>query len=544
MGYDAATHQLIMFGGGASRMYADTWQFKDSTWTQLHPKHSPSARQGAAMAYDPDTRQLLMYGGTHRAVGDESKPLRSGGVDSSYNDAVYSDTWAWDGNDWKQLAMSHAFQEGDYDAGGSYVGPGYDDKPDTLMAYDAKAHRMIRQVLCSAWCHKNHTSVLAWTPPTWTPIATEAGPYNETGQDDLDPPAANQARPVFDPTQNVGPARAMTSNPVTGAIIYVERADGVDTGGANRVTTWQLSGTTWKQLPASAVPSAYPLPYAMLAPNPNGGDVLFDGTGNTWTWDGTTWTKRNGSGPGVRAGVGMAYDPDSKTVILYGGVAAAPGGMYADTWTWDGARWQRAAGPAGALAVPNAWTQPDPPVSLNKHSRDEMVAWANKIFQGPPVTRVAVKLVRHRDVVAMGLDNPGGVGWGPWTGTGPAEQPGRLEWVVVAFCDNAKTPSVSCTIFHMGSDVPLRWKATTFDALGPLPSTSPLGGEVANATTEPIGWHTAVDLSLPKANTSWILPAAFGTFGALALVGLVWRVWRRRRRRALEMSHKAATPVL
>jgi hypothetical protein len=63
MAYDAATSQLLLFGGlerpGAGFL-ADTWTFP---WSQLSPATSPPAREAASMAYDAATNQLLLFGG-------------------------------------------------------------------------------------------------------------------------------------------------------------------------------------------------------------------------------------------------------------------------------------------------------------------------------------------------------------------------------------------------------------------------------------------------------------------------------------------------
>jgi hypothetical protein len=81
------------------------------------------------------------------------------------------------------------------------------------------------------------------------------------------------------------------------------------------------------------------------------GVVLFGGAdataqltlGDTWTWDGRTWTQHEVTGPSPRADAAIATLDDG-TVVLFGGVdalgtpQAAPLG---DTWTWDGAAWTR-----------------------------------------------------------------------------------------------------------------------------------------------------------------------------------------------------------
>jgi hypothetical protein len=73
--------------------------------------------------------------------------------------------------------------------------------------------------------------------------------------------------------------------------------------------------------------------------------VLFKdgGSGATWTWDGTAWTKRcpaaspprlSSTGPHTA----MAYDADAGVVVLFGG-SGTNGTTSNVTWTWDGTNW-------------------------------------------------------------------------------------------------------------------------------------------------------------------------------------------------------------
>jgi hypothetical protein len=70
--------------------------------------------------------------------------------------------------------------------------------------------------------------------------------------------------------------------------------------------------------------------------------VLFGGEttgyhlfGGTWTWNGTTWTKRHpAASPSARQGAAMAYDAATGAVVLFGGVAPGAGSVDDDTWTW------------------------------------------------------------------------------------------------------------------------------------------------------------------------------------------------------------------
>jgi hypothetical protein len=69
--------------------------------------------------------------------------------------------------------------------------------------------------------------------------------------------------------------------------------------------------------------------------DPNGGTCTL---GDTWTWDGTSWTEQHpSSSPAPRCTKGMAYDAARAVVVLFGGTDGYTN--YADTWTWNGTDW-------------------------------------------------------------------------------------------------------------------------------------------------------------------------------------------------------------
>jgi hypothetical protein len=87
--------------------------------------------------------------------------------------------------------------------------------------------------------------------------------------------------------------------------------------------------------------------------------VMFGGTdgtnrlGDTWTWDGSTWTEQHPpASPPARDFMGMAYDAATSEVVLFGGCCNDETGLFDDTWTWDG----------------TTWTQEHPPTSPNPRS--------------------------------------------------------------------------------------------------------------------------------------------------------------------------------
>jgi hypothetical protein len=71
-----------------------------------------------------------------------------------------------------------------------------------------------------------------------------------------------------------------------------------------------------------------------------GNVVLFGGDNgsralrDTWTWDGSTWTKQApATSPAARVFASMAYDAATGNVVLFGGNNVGPR-SFDDTWTW------------------------------------------------------------------------------------------------------------------------------------------------------------------------------------------------------------------
>jgi hypothetical protein len=84
--FDQADGTFVVFGGAWSCgdlgcPLSDTWTWDGTDWTEQHPARHPSARAGAALAFDPNGGGLVLFG---RALDD----LRY--------------TWTWDGSDWSR----------------------------------------------------------------------------------------------------------------------------------------------------------------------------------------------------------------------------------------------------------------------------------------------------------------------------------------------------------------------------------------------------------------------------------------------------------
>lgn len=94
MVYDEIGAKVILFGGidGSDNYYSDTWSYDPATntWTDVSPGgDTPAARDATAMAFDPGTGSIILFGG--------------------YDDnSEYNDTWGYDPttNAWYDLSPS------------------------------------------------------------------------------------------------------------------------------------------------------------------------------------------------------------------------------------------------------------------------------------------------------------------------------------------------------------------------------------------------------------------------------------------------------
>jgi hypothetical protein len=108
--------------------------------------------------------------------------------------------------------------------------------------------------------------------------------------------------------------------------------------------TWTWDGTEWTKRNPVRSPHKREF-YGMAYDAARSQVVLFGGVhsnylGDTWTWDGTDWTERTPAhSPPSRVSPGMAYDAARRQIVLFGGLNHT--GYLADTWTWDGTDWTR-----------------------------------------------------------------------------------------------------------------------------------------------------------------------------------------------------------
>lgn len=129
-------------------------------------------------------------------------------------------------------------------------------------------------------------------------------------------------------------------------------------GIADRFTrTYEWDGSRW------SVPHEYGGPvgrywHAMAFDSNRNVTVLFGGRdfnqfggvalGDTWEWDGTTWTLRSTTGPAPRDSHAMCFDSARGVTVMTGGISGG-------TWEWDGVSWfERSTGGRLLYGSPSA----------------------------------------------------------------------------------------------------------------------------------------------------------------------------------------------
>lgn len=73
---------------------------------------------------------------------------------------------------------------------------------------------------------------------------------------------------------------------------------------------------------------------------------------DTWTFDGTEWTRADTAGPGPRLHGAMAHDASRGALLLHGGASAEE--MLRDSWAWREGRWEPVALTAPENALGNS----------------------------------------------------------------------------------------------------------------------------------------------------------------------------------------------
>ncbi len=295
MAYDAARHRMVLFGGeigDTNAHFSDvTYEFDGQSWVQVPVLVSPPGRRDFGMAYDAARRRVVIFGGH---TGDDNTPLR--------------DMWSWDGTRWDRLLPAT-------------VPPA---RSGFGMVYDADAKRV---VLFGGFTGAAQVAdTWTWDGITWTELMTEPSPSD---------------RYMF----------AMAYDPKRGVIVV---AGGYRDGSMNQVPrdTWELSGSTWTKTGAKNPPQldtgagmAYDLASSrMLAFGGKTSATDATPASTTLSYNGTSWSSLADTTPGPRETFAMGSDPNTGTVLMFGGLAGTISPtVLGTTYRWNGIAWSAPA---------------------------------------------------------------------------------------------------------------------------------------------------------------------------------------------------------
>jgi hypothetical protein len=287
--YDPSMGYGLLFGGQTPfATLRDTWKFSASTWTSLTPlspnlTNSPSARYGAAMAYDPQLKGYLLFGGKGPS-------------------GWLNDTWLWNGS-WQRLSPNLSPAPRAYatlvDAPALWPGP-------ILFGGNAVAP------LNDTWEYLNGT---------WTNLTTSVG----------GPPVRYGMGMAFDSLSRE---------------IVLFGGVGADTSGAPLfyADTWLLNRSGWSIVATDPTPGPRLSPVEVFDPS-DGAVLLYGGVapqgtrwGDLWTYSNASWTEVSTSEnatlaarSGAAAAVVNPPGSTGATVVLFGGSISVLE-ITADTW--------------------------------------------------------------------------------------------------------------------------------------------------------------------------------------------------------------------
>jgi hypothetical protein len=264
-------------------------------WDLVMPSNWPPTRrfESAGMAFDSARGKTVLFGGT------PSPDFGTMGLD---------DTWEWDGTSWIQRMPA--------------TSPGA--RSSHAMAYDsARGKTVLFGGSQDVGCFSPLADTWEWDGTNWS-----------------------QRTPATSPPAQCGHTMAYDS--ARGKTVLIGKTIMLGSMVGN---TWEWDGTNWTESDLITVPDAgtpplldagASLPDAGTLPtiSPLGSWAAFDSArsktvlvtnGETWEWDGMSWTQKVSNGP---SGV-VAYDSARGRTVLVDILGPSP----PTTWEWDGTTW-------------------------------------------------------------------------------------------------------------------------------------------------------------------------------------------------------------
>jgi hypothetical protein len=285
--YDPARRRMVFYGSSSTASYA-TWEWDGFAWAKI-TESGPGYRSSNALVFDSARARTLSFGGY------------DGG-------RVFSDTWAWNGAAWTNLAPVYT------------PGP----RLEHAMAYDSARDRVVLfggRSLVDSFAAYYYDDTWEFDGTNWARVFPASG----------GPRGRSQHRMAYDAARGR-------------VVMYGGQAkDASVSGGYAKLTDlWEWDGTAWlERRPAGATPGSR-IAHVMAYDSHRGRTLLWGGytatpdTGTVWEWDGDSWLERvvAGAGPASRTRAAMVYDSERRVTVLFGGNSGLD---HNDIWELDAA---------------------------------------------------------------------------------------------------------------------------------------------------------------------------------------------------------------
>lgn len=448
--YDQVGGEIVLFGGvgpdasGALEELGDTWTFDGSTWTQEATPSAPSRRHSPGMAFHEGSG-VVLFGGWGPGTGVPCTTTAAGicfKLDPSArsDDGIKADTWTWKDGGWTEVATSRSPQKrggmgmvydplshrtvlfGGVNFGGSFDDTWAFDGTDWVEITPAESPERRFDPMMAA---DPHRGLVLFGGHRSTYMGSDTWIFAEGVWSSADVPTP---KPRFGPSLVYDDARGRI-------VMFGGDADQVFSD------TW-VYRDAWERLQPEVSPPGR-AQAGEAFDSARGEFVVFGGQGHqgedlgdTWTFEGTTWTEHTSTLPDLsplaRRGPAMVYDPVRDESVMFGGWNVDVG-VFADTWTWDGSAWTPKVPITSPPAVESAAMTFDPQrkqvvlfggIDETNKLRDETWLWdgaswtkADPATVPPGRTAAAMAYVPELGAVAMMGGIGGDAGVWLWDGT-------------------------------------------------------------------------------------------------------------------------------
>ncbi|MBI5764277.1 MAG: immunoglobulin domain-containing protein [Planctomycetes bacterium] len=364
------THGVVVLFGGIDNptKYGDTWTWNGTTWRSITAA-GPSARFDHAMTFDAARGTVLLNGGFDTALSRETwgyAPATSSQDCNGNGTPDSCDIASGFSQDCNQNSIPDSCELAGNDCDNNGVPDSCDLANGTSPDCNTNGILDACEAPVTSWTQRSSTGP---SPREWHAVAYDS---------------ARGVTVLFGGEGTAGPANGETWEwdgnnwilrsttgpaPRSRHTMVYDGARGVCVlfGGWNGASyfadTWEWNGSAWS-LRATSGPSPRFL-QGMAYDSARDMTVLFGGAiyggsgivyyGETWEWNGTTWTLRPnapGAEPSARYSPVVAYDVGRGVTVLFGGEQANGNGSSRETWEWNGAAWtlRSTSGPAAGYA--------------------------------------------------------------------------------------------------------------------------------------------------------------------------------------------------